>query len=119
MLDGVTFRRMNFLEGLKRLFLVLAALFCAVFGTVGWESVQSPFWCAAPLAQSQMQSTQPSSPAPDLRARDSCPSSDKIIATKVLYATGYGGAAAAIVLMIFAVLRWIILGFWPGAARKT
>lgn len=118
MSSGVTFRRMNFLEGLKRLFIVLAILFGAIFGSVGWDNVQSPYWCAAPLAQNQLPNAQSSSATQDLRVHDSCPSPDKIMATKVLYATGYGGAAAAVVLMIFAVLRWIILGFWPGASRK-
>lgn len=109
---------MNFLEGLKRVFLVLAILFGAIFGSVGWDNGRPPYWCAAPLAHSQSPGGQSSSPIQDPRFQDSCPSADKIMATKVLYATGAGGAAAAVVLLIFAVLRWIILGFWPGAARK-
>ena len=119
---------MNFLEGLKRLFIVVAVFVVVGAGDFGWSAIDQPSDCIylddvkwdAPSGQP----SKPLSPENIVAALDKfvpvevCIKPMEYWPKKIGYTLGAVALAAIVLWLVWLTLRWIILGFWPGAARK-
>lgn len=119
---------MNFLEGLKRLFVVLSLVVISVAGTVGWSEGAPPYWCGGELVVpapstnpfDQFDPQKPGSLKPfNGKLDDPCRSHWVEWGKSAAYAAGFAFVAAAVMFVLWLCLRWIIVGFFPGAARKA
>lgn len=119
---------MNFLEGLKRLFVVFSLIVIAAAAAIGSENGKPPYWCAGelvipanPPAQPQSgpwgkyQSLKPFNGKLD----DPCRTAWMTWGKQVAYGAEYAAVAAAVMFILWLCLRWVIVGFFPSAARKT
>lgn len=119
---------MNFLEGLKRLFVVVSLVVVAVAGGAGWSEGAPPYWCAgelvvpAPAANpfDQFDPKKPGNLKPfNGKLDDPCRSRWVEWGKRVAYAAGFAFAAVVVMVAIWLCLRWVIVGFFPAAARKA
>ena len=110
---------MNFLEGLKRLFIVFALIGAAIGAAVGFDSSDQSIWCHAQMQQRKAAAQQAGIPNPTARIHPSCMTDDEVTSQKVMRASGYGLIGGVCVIFVFQVLQWIIVGFFPKAGRKS
>lgn len=143
---------MNFLEGLKRLFIAFSLLICGGLGVIGWLDGAPPFYCSASLAivdENSAAAIYSSMPTANLhdslrradasgdsaqatiisqairdrsdmeRRKTQCPSAAMAVAKRAGFAASLSAGGAVVLFMIWLCLRWVIIGFFPTAARKT
>lgn len=153
---------MNFLEGLKRLFVVISLVVVAVAGAIGWSENGPPHGCveessikwdrtpsvdyskmtdeelfdsirkadangdakkASEIARAIENRSDPWSKdqviRPALQPLVICPPKMQGLAKQAAYAAGIGMALASVMFILWLCLRWVIVGFFPTAARKT
>lgn len=131
---------MNYFEGLKRLFLIASLLVVAAAALGGWEEARPAKGCEddaylarmnemiADASRSVAAVTGRSASPPIVirdepedsgwRLFDRCLTGSDATIKRASYAAFFGICAAIALLLIWSALRWVILGFSPGTARK-
>ncbi len=153
---------MNFLEGIKRLFIIFSVLVVVAGGGLGWSENGPPYGC---VEESSIKWDQPPSVnfskmtdeelfdilrkadasgdkakadgaaraikdrsgpwskyevvRPALQPLVICPPKTQSLIKQVSYAAGIAAALAAVMFALWLCLRWIIVGFFPSAARRA
>ncbi|WP_216293262.1 hypothetical protein [Delftia acidovorans] len=120
---------MNFFEGLKRIFIVLAVFATVAATALGWSATQQPHgciylddvkWDAAIMESSKSPTYQGRFPADSkFVSIKTCLKPMEYWPKKIGYTVGAGVLVAVMLWFTWITLRWIIIGFWPGAARKS
>lgn len=120
---------MNFLEGLRRLFLLFSLAVVAVGANLGWLDGAPPPWCKDEIVKPANSFSQFGPPKtghekqqrlePFTGKLDApCNSTWVLWGKSLALGAGYAAAAAVIMLSFWLCLRWIIVGFFPSASRQ-
>lgn len=112
---------MNFLEGLKRLFLIIALLVSAVAAVAGWEQGRPPYGCVDEATAKLAQQPGPwhNYKSDGVTPAIPCPPKTEVLTKRVVHAAVYSAAAALLLVLVWLVLRWVIVGFFPNATRRA
>ena len=117
---------MNFLEGLRRLYLVFSLLIVAICAYGGWHDGRPAFWCGDEVISFAPPVNAAVSAIDSARVKwddewtlfEPCAMGIKGLLKRISYAALQSAIAAFVLFLIWKALRWIIIGFWPGAGRR-
>lgn len=103
---------MNFLEGLKRLYIVLSIMVVVGSAGGGWAQARAPYGC---IDLTKISPKEDLSRAGDLVL---CPSASELLISQLVSAAMYATGAVIALLVWWFVFRWIITGFFPATGQK-